>query len=127
MEYKEYIVRVYDNRTEWRNKEGQLHKIGGPAIEYNNGNKKYFQNNLYHRLNGPAIEYANGDKFWYQNDKCHRLDGPACEWSNEKKAWYIEGIEYTEEEFLKKTSPVKEYTVAQICELLGYEVKIVKE
>ncbi len=104
MEYEEYIVRVYDDRTEWRNKEGQLHKIGGPAVEYFCGCKEYFQSGKRHRLDGPAYIGANGgEEYW------------------------IEGVNYYKEEFLNKTSPVKELTVAQICELLGYEVKIVKE
>ncbi len=104
MEYEEYIVKVYENKTKWFNKEGQVHRIGGPAVEY-----------------------ADGDKFWFQNDKRHKLDGPAIELVKGYKEYWIEGKKYTEEEFLKKTSPIKEYTVSQICELLGYEVKIVKE
>ncbi len=103
MEYEEYIVRVYENRTDWFNKEGQRHRIGGPAREWNNGHKTYFQNGKLHRLDGPAITDNGEEEYW------------------------IEGKEYTKEEFLKKTSPVKELTVAQISELLGYEVKIVKE
>ncbi len=104
MEYEEYIVRVYENRTIWRNKEGQQHRIRGPAREWNNGHKTYLQ-----------------------NGKLHRLDGPAVIYSNEGEEYWIEGKRYTKEEFLRKISPVKELTVAQISELLGYEVKIVKE
>jgi hypothetical protein len=43
-EYKEYIVRVFSDRTVWLNKEKELH-----------------------RENGPAVEYANGTKYWYLN------------------------------------------------------------
>ncbi len=103
MEYKEYIVKVYEDTTEWRNKEGQLHRIGGPAVEWDDGYKAY-----------------------YQNDKLHRLDGPAYIRPDGHEEYWIEGKRYSKEEFLKKTSPVKELTVAQISELLGYEVKIVK-
>ncbi len=124
MEYEEYIVKVYEDKITWFNKEGQAHRIGGPAVEYSNGTKKYLQNNKYHRLDGPAIEYANGDKVWYQNDKLHRIDGPAAEWASGTKDWYFEGKRYSKEEFLKKTSPVKEYTVAQICELLDTKSKL---
>jgi len=45
--------------------------------------------------------YENGDKRWFQNDKLHRLDGPAIEWIDGTKWWYINGISLTEEEFNK--------------------------
>ena len=54
---------------------------------------------VFHRENGPAIEYADGDKRWYQNGDLHRTDGPAIEWANGGKAWYINGEELTEADF----------------------------
>ncbi len=39
--------------------------------------------------------------------------------------WFLNGKEYTEEEFLKKTK-VKELTIAEIESLLGYTIKVVK-
>jgi hypothetical protein len=92
----------------------------------NTGTIRWSQNGNHHRVDGPAVEYANGDKVWYQNGLIHRLDGPAIELSNGSKEWYIKGKKYTEEEFYKKINPVKELTVKQISELLGYEVKIIK-
>ena len=44
-----------------------------------------------HRLDGPAIEYADGGKFWYQNGQRHRLDGPAIEYTNGTKYWFQNG------------------------------------
>ena len=38
-----------------------------------------------HREGGPAIEWADGDKFWYINEECHRKDGPAIEYINGKQ------------------------------------------
>jgi hypothetical protein len=35
-------------------------------------------NNL-HRIGGPAIERDDGRKEWYENGKRHRIDGPAIE------------------------------------------------
>ena len=67
-----------------------------------------------------------GTKFWWINGKLHREDGPACEWTDGDKAWYLNGEELTEEEFLKKTSSVKEMTVEEISKALGHEVKIIK-
>jgi hypothetical protein len=63
---------------------------------------------------------------WSQNGNHHRVDGPAIEWHNGYKEWYIKGEKYTEEEFNKEMNPVKELTIKQISELLGYEVKIIK-
>jgi hypothetical protein len=90
----------------WRNENRERHRLDGPAIEWANGDKYWYQNGKRHRIDGPAIEYADGDKIWYQNGKYHRLDGPAIEYADGEKYWYIEGKEYTEEEYNKK---VKEY------------------
>ena len=78
------------------------------------------------------IEYTvkvdnNGDTFWYINGKLHREDGPAIEWGNGNRYWYLNGVELTEEQHKIQTSPVKDYTVAEISELLGHNVRIVKE
>ena len=81
---------------------------------------------ILHRENGPAIEYADGTKFWYQNGQKHRTDGPANEWSDGSMEWFINGEELTEAEFLAATQPVVEMTVADIEKLVGKRVKIVK-
>lgn len=75
------------------------------------------------------IEYTvkvwPGDyKEWWLNGKRHREDGPAIEWVKGQKSWYLNGTLVTEEEVMG--SRVKELTVSEISELLGYEVKIVK-
>ena len=70
--------------------------------------------------------YANGDKHWYQNGELHREDGPAREWADGSKFWYLNGERLTEEEFNRKSVPVKEMTVEEISKVLGYEVKVVK-
>jgi hypothetical protein len=41
---------------------------GSELIETNSGSKYYFLNGKNHREDGPAVEYANGDKSWYLND-----------------------------------------------------------
>jgi hypothetical protein len=70
--------------------------------------------------------YDKGTRHWWLNGKLHREDGPACEYPDGSRCWYLGGVEYTEEEFLKKTAKVKELTVAEIESLLGYSVKVVK-
>jgi hypothetical protein len=69
---------------------------------------------------------TDGTKEWFLNGKRHREDGPACEYASGNKFWYLNGKEYSEKEFKKKTSPVKEYTVADLEKLLGHPVKIVR-
>ena len=88
--------------------------------------RSWYQNGKPHRLDGPAIEHADGSKFWYQNGKYHRLDGPAIEWADGSKFWYIEGVKYSEAEFVAKTQPIREMTMQQIIDELGYQVKVVK-
>jgi hypothetical protein len=60
------------------------------------------------------------------NGKPHREDGPAFEYADGDRYWYLNGEEYTEEEFNKKTAKVKELTIAEIEKLLGYQIKVVK-
>ena len=66
------------------------------------GNKRWYQNDLLHRTDGPAVEYADGDTRWYQNGKRHRTDGPAIEFGDGDKSWYYMGLYIdcnTQEEF----------------------------
>ena len=62
--------------------------------------------NQLHRENGPAIEYADGAKRWYQNGLLHRTDGPAVVGSYGHMEWYINGVEMSEAEF---NQAVKDY------------------
>jgi len=41
---KEYKVKVYEDRTEWFNLEGELHREDGPAIEWCDGGKEWYLN-----------------------------------------------------------------------------------
>jgi hypothetical protein len=127
MSYKEYTVNVYDSGTKFWYQNHNLHREDGPAVEYADGTKSWYLNGKRHREDGPAIEDANGTKYWYLNGERHREDGPAIECTDGRKYWFLNGDEYTEKKFLKKTSKVKELTVADLEKLLGYPVKIVKE
>lgn len=79
-----------------------------------------------HKTDGPAIEWSGVAKYWYLDGKLHREDGPAIEWAGGTKSWYRNGERMTEQEFLNQTAPAKELTVAEIEQLLGYRVKVVK-
>jgi hypothetical protein len=77
--------------TRWRNSSGQLHRVGGPAVEYSDGSAAWFQNDKLHRIGGPAIERATGTLEWFQNGKRHRIDGPAISYSNGVQEWWENG------------------------------------
>ena len=129
---EKYIVEVCENVTFWKNKSGQLHRLGGqpaiewtnghkeywesgkrhrlgglPAVEYADGSKAYYENGQLHRLGGlPAVEFADGHKAYWENDQCHRLGGkPALEWANGYKEYYENGIQLTEAEAEAKCNP----------------------
>ena len=95
-------------------------------VTVNECNTLWKLNGQYHREDGPAIERANGDKLWYINDKLHREDGPAVEYADGDKFWYINGDLLTEDEFNQRTNPVVEMTIAEIEQLIGKRVKVVK-
>ena len=73
---------------------------------YKDGSKHWFKDNQLHREDGPALEYANGSKCWYRYDQRHREDGPAIEHSTGNRSWYLNGINISEEEFLRRTNPI---------------------
>ena len=62
---------------------------------------------------------------WRRNGKLDREDGPAIEWYDGDMEWWLNGKEYTEADFLTKTT-AKELTIALIEEILGHKIKIVK-
>jgi hypothetical protein len=143
---QEYNVMVYTNETYWA-QNGQLHRIGGPAIETTAGTKMWFHKGVLHREDGPAVEKAIGDKEWwvngqrhredgpaiervnghnewFQNGQRHRIDGPAIVYANGDKSWHLYGQYYPEAEYHKAIAPVKELTMPELEKLLGHKVKI---
>lgn len=102
MSYITYEVRVYDYGVQYWFKDGKIHREDGPAI---------VSANVQH---------------WCKDGKMHREDGPASVFSNGRHFFYINGEEMTEQEFLERTQPAKELTVAEIEKLLGHRVKVVK-
>jgi hypothetical protein len=84
----------------WRNKEGRLHRLDGPAIEWDNGDKEWFIDGCYCRLdNGPTVEYHTGTREWWLGEKLHRLDGPAVVYSNNDEEWFVDDERLTQEQF----------------------------
>ena len=78
-------------RTEWLNSKGELHRLDGPAEEWSNGSKAWYQNGQLHRVDGPAAEGAGGDITWWQHGQRHRVDGPALVTKYGLKQWWQNG------------------------------------
>ena len=55
-----------------------------------------------HRIGKPAIEYCDGEKQWRENGKCHRLNGAAHIYYY-NKYYFINNNNYIEKEFAEKT------------------------
>jgi hypothetical protein len=113
MEFAMNVIKtVYEDRTEYHNEQGQLHREDGPAVEFANGDKYYYKNDLLHREDGPAIIYANGSKKYYKNDIRHREDGPAIEYADGGKEYYINGKRHREDgPAIENTYGNKEYWI----------------
>lgn len=122
----EYTVEVSADGDKYWYLNGKLHREDGPAVESADGDKHWYLNGKVHREGGPAMEHASGNKHWYLNSKLHREDGPAIECVNGYNRWYLNGEKVTEEEHKRRMNPVKELTVEEISNLLGYEVKVVR-
>ena len=63
------------------------------------GNKFHYVDDKLHRVDGPAIEYSDGGKEWFQFGKRHREDGPAMDFGNHRLFWYLYGEECTKKEY----------------------------
>jgi len=124
----QYIVHVdveSDGSERWYYN-GRLHRENGPAVIRADGYKAWWLNGGFHREDGPAVEDSDGSKAWWLNGKRHREDGPAIESSDGYKAWWLNGLKLSEAEFIQRTQPPKELTLAEVNKLLGYKVKIIE-
>ena len=81
----------------YSNRDGQLHRVYGPAVMHENGRREWWQNGLPHRLDGPAVVCTDGYRVWLQNGQRHRIDGPAVEYSGGSCAWYQNGLLHRED------------------------------
>lgn len=88
------------------NKNKELHREGGPAIEINKKVKKIYvqgyrgiiekplevwcENGKIHREDGPAVITKEKEE-WFLNGIRHRLNGPAIKFNNGSEYWYKDG------------------------------------
>lgn len=73
------------------NRENQLHRELGPAIEYINGRTEWYRRGELHRKDGPAVILPSGYEEWWENGQTHRLGGPAVTYSSGDKEWWENG------------------------------------
>jgi hypothetical protein len=99
-------ILVFNDRIEYKNEKDEYHRIGGPALEFQDGTKIWCQDGLTHREDGPAFEYPDGARTWSVNGLIHRLDGPAVIWADGTKEWWIEGDWLTEDEFNSRLASI---------------------
>lgn len=77
--------------------------------EINLGLLEYCRYGEPHRVGGPAVMWQDSDLFWYEYEKLHRLDGPAVIYNNNALSYYIRGKKYSSSEYHKtiKIDPVQ--------------------
>lgn len=96
------MKKMFEDKTEYYNENGRLHREDGPAIEYNNGSEAWLKNGLYHRIGGPAVTSTVGGaitKYYWLNGKRHREDGPAFECIGGHKEYWFNNRKYSFEEW----------------------------
>jgi len=74
---------------EYRNEQGQLHRLDGPAVIYEDGGQEWWADGLLHRTDGPAIVRADGGQVWWFEGRPHRLDGPAVIRADGTTEWWV--------------------------------------
>ena len=117
MDNKSFFEMDIFGTKRWKDKNGQPHRLDGPATECANGDKYWFQCGKLHRLDGPAMEGADGRKLWYQNGKLHRLDGPATIYdSGRHKEWYKDGCFFKSKDEFFQSLTEEEKAVALFSE-----------
>lgn len=84
-------ITLADGTKEWRNTDGQLHRVDGPAIIRSNGTLEYYLNDEHHRIGGPAIIRQDGTEQYYLHGQLHRIGGPAIIEPNGSKEYWVDG------------------------------------
>ena len=88
----------------YRNKEGEYHRIYGPAYISNIYELEiWYKDGEYHRIDGPAVRHKN-NVVYYVEGKLHRLDGAAVIEGGGPKQFWIEGRKYSPKEYKKEIS-----------------------
>lgn len=71
--YKDFngVCKFLWNQSIRHFKNGVLHRVDGPAVEYIHDRKEWHLNGKLHREDGAALQYAGGDGSFYYKGKCY--------------------------------------------------------
>jgi hypothetical protein len=87
---------------EYRNMDGKLHRIYGPAyISQLYNVLAWYKDGLRHREGGPAYIH-NANMAWFYEDKLHNLEGPAVVEGGGPKQYWIMGARMSKKEYEKE-------------------------
>lgn len=93
-----------------------------PVMQENwEGNAKEWRrpsDNKLHRIGAPAVEWNDGSKVWYQNGKLHREDGPAYVDKDGGVEYHLFGESVTPQEFREKCRELAEQREERRQELM---------
>lgn len=73
----------------------------GSSGEVKDKGVEWYHNGQKHRIGGPAVEYQDGYQEWWQNGLMHRHDGPAIETTVGENKFFLKGVEYDFREYTK--------------------------
>ena len=112
--------------NEWY-RDGLRHRIGAPAIEYENGDYECYVDGELHCDDGPALLYHHerdkyfrvtsyGETKWAVHGKYHRVDGPAIIVGTSNgncETWYVDGLGHREDgpSYRNGTGSVQEWRI----------------
>ena len=87
---------------EYKNAEGNYHRIYGPAyISTRYKIEEWYKDGERHRIGGPARTHKDS-KWYYEEGKLHRLDGPAVDQKGHPKEYWIGGQKLSPKEYKKE-------------------------
>jgi hypothetical protein len=65
-------LKTFNNQKYWYIEEEQVllcHRVGGPAVFYDDGEIRWMQYGRIHREDGPAMIFPDGVEVWYREGK----------------------------------------------------------
>ena len=74
--------------------EAEITESEPTIVNYSDGTRMYYKNNVLHRVGKPAIERGDGTWEYYFEGKKHRIDGPAISSVYDDEGFYVEGAYY---------------------------------
>jgi len=84
---------------EYRNREGKLHRLSGPAYISKLYNfEAWYKDGQRHRIGGPAYTH-NSNFVWFKEGKLHNLDGPAVIDGAGPYQYWIDGVKYSPKQY----------------------------